>query len=145
MERKASEELIEALKRFEGLRLKAYRCPAGVLTIGYGHTGGVAEGQRITARTADTLLRNDLHRYESYVNDLGVCGTQGQFDALVDFAYNLGCNALGNSTLLLKIRQGAEEDEIRRQFARWVNAGGRRQPGLVKRRQWEADRYFSRS
>ncbi len=142
---KSSETLVSALKGFEGLRRRAYLCPAGVWTIGYGHTGGVQPGQRITEKTADTLLRNDLRRFESFVNDLEVCRTQGQFDALADFAFNLGCNALDNSTLLMKIRRGADEAEIRRQFSRWVYARGKRLPGLAERRRWEADRYFGKS
>lgn len=140
---RASDVLIEALKGFEGCRLRAYKCPAGVWTIGYGHTRGVKEGQVITPAQAESLLRGDLRVYEGGVERLGVPLTQGRFDALVDFAYNLGLDALGRSTLLTKIRLGAGEEEIRGEFMRWVNAGGRRLPGLVRRRKWEADRFFA--
>jgi lysozyme len=140
---RASEILIEALKGFEGCRLRAYKCPAGVWTIGYGHTKGVKEGQVITSAQAESLLRGDLRVYESGVEQLGVPLTQCQFDALVDFAYNLGLDALRRSTLLTKIRLGASEAEIRKEFMRWVNAGGKRLPGLVRRREWEANRFFA--
>lgn len=143
MRYKASEILISKTKEFEGCRLTAYKCPAGVWTIGHGHTKGVRPGQSITRYKADELLRGDLSPCETYVNNLKVCETQGQFDALVDFCFNLGCGNLGRSTLLRKIRHGhVTEAEIRKEFGKWVKAGGKTLQGLVKRRQWEADRYF---
>ena len=141
---KSSELLINKIIEFEGCKLTAYKCPAGVWTIGVGHTKGVKQGQTITKAQAMTLLKGDLLPCENYVNNLGVCKTQGQFDALVDFAFNLGTAALGRSTLLKYIRIGKAEQYIREQFARWVNAGGKVMPGLVKRRAWEADRYFGK-
>lgn len=141
---KTSDPAIKAIKSFEGLRLKSYKCPAGVWTIGYGHTYGVKSGQVITEKQADSLLRGDLLKFEQGVSKLGVAKTQGQFDALVDFTYNLGLDALVTSTLLKKIRSGAGEEEIRVQFARWVNAGGKPLTGLIKRRKWDADRYFAK-
>ena len=141
---KSSELLLNKITDFEGCKLTAYKCPARVWTIGIGHTKGVKQGQVITEAQAMALLKGDLLPCENYVNNLGVCKTQGQFDALVDFAFNLGTAALGRSTLLKYIRQGKAEQYIREQFARWVNAGGRVMPGLVKRRAWEADRYFGK-
>lgn len=137
----SSETLIRKIKEFEGCRLSAYRDSVGVPTIGYGHTKGVKMGMRITMQQAEMMLRDDLKSYEVYVNDLGVCTTQGQFDALVDFAYNLGNGALGRSTLLRLIRQHAPYSNIKAQFLKWVYAGGKRLTGLVKRRTWEAERY----
>lgn len=168
---KASDKLINALKGFEGCRLKAYKCPAGVWTIGYGSTKGVYSGLSITYQDAENRLRKDLEVFERYVNNLNVCKTQGQFDALVDFAYNLGTGNLGSSTLLKKIRAGVNsptlkqdfdavcktlavkvdrqysreemyERIIRYQMLRWNKAGGKVLTGLAKRRQWEADRFF---
>ena len=134
---KASNSLIEAIKRFEGFRGTAYRCPAGVWTVGYGHTEGEAERQ----------LRRDLAEYEAFVDKLGVTERQNKFDALVDFAYNLGCDALAGSTLLKKIRACAPDAEVRGEFMKWVYAtvaGKKRKlEGLVKRRKWEADRFFN--
>lgn len=124
------------------MRLTAYKCPAGVWTIGYGHTKGVKMGQTITKAQAETLLRGDLLPCEEYVRGLNLELTQGQFDALADFCFNLGTAALQRSTLLQKIRTKADEQTIRGEFAKWVNAGGVRLQGLVKRRAWEADRYF---
>ena len=140
----SSELLLNKIIDFEGCKLTAYKCPAGVWTIGIGHTKGGKQGQVITEAQAMTLLKGDLLPCENYVNNLGVCKTQGQFDALVDFAFNLGTAALERSTLLKYIRQGKAEQYIREQFARWVNAGGKVMPGLVKRRAWEADRYFGK-
>ena len=141
---KSSELLINKIIEFEGCKLKAYKCPAGIWTIGVGHTKGVKQGQTITKAQAMTLLKGDLLPCENYVNNLGVCKTQGQFDALVDFSFNLGSSALGRSTLLKYIRQGMEEQYIRNEFAKWVNSKGERLKGLVIRRAWEADRYFSK-
>ena len=140
---KASEELIRKLKEFEGLRLEAYLDAAGVPTIGYGHTKGVRMGDRVTAYWADQLLRKDVSQVVSEVMQLGVVHTQGQLDALVSFTYNLGIGRLIRSTLLQQIRDGGSMRQIRKEFMRWVYAGGRRLKGLEKRRQWEAKRFFS--
>ena len=141
---KSSDLLLNKIIDFEGCKLTAYKCPAGVWTIGVGHTKGVKQGQKITEAQAISLLKGDLLPCEKYVNDLGVCKTQGQFDALVDFCFNLGTGALGRSTLLKFIRQGKAEQYIRGEFAKWVKSGGKTLAGLVKRRAWEADRYFGK-
>ena len=141
---KSSELLINKIIEFEGCKLTAYKCPAGVWTIGVGHTKGVKQGQTITKAQAMTLLKGDLLPCENYVNNLGVCKTQGEFDAIVDFAFNLGTAALGRSTLLKYIRAKKPEQYIREEFGKWVNSKGMRLKGLVIRRQWEADRYFGK-
>lgn len=138
---KASQTLIEKIKAFEGFRPEAYRCPAGQWTVGYGHTRGVYEGRRVTRAEADRLLREDLAPLEHYVTGLGLSLTQGQTDALLDFCFNLGTPALNGSTLLKKIRAGAPTAEIQAEFRCWVYAGGEVLPGLVKRREWEAERW----
>lgn len=141
---KSSELLLNKIIDFEGCKLTAYKCPAGVWTIGVGHTKGVKQGQTITDAQAMTLLKGDLLPCENYVNNLGVCKTQGEFDALVDFTFNLGTAALGRSTLLKYIRAKKPEQYIREEFAKWVNSKGMRLKGLVIRRQWEADRYYGK-
>lgn len=142
---KASDILISALKGFEGLRLEAYKDARGVWTIGYGHTYGVKEGQKITSKQAETLLRGDLLPCEKAVTGLGVW-TQGQFDALVDFAFNLGIDALMKSTLLRKIRLNATKEEITAEFLRWnkihVNGKVVESKWQTARRAWEAKRFF---
>ena len=139
----ASENLIEKMKAFEGLRREAYRDAAGVLTIGYGHTGkDVREGDRITPYWAEQLLLLDLKEFEMAVRRLKVARTQGQFDALVSFTFNLGIGRLMRSTLLKVIRNGGSKAAITREFKRWVYADGKQLPGLVKRREWEARRFF---
>ena len=138
---RASEECINAIKGFETLELKAYKCPAGVLTIGYGHTRGVKEGQVITEAQADVLLKGDVLLVEKSINDLGLTLTQGQFDALVSFCFNLGRTKLLNSTLFVKILDHAPDDEIATQFRRWVYGGGKKLNGLVKRREWEVQQW----
>lgn len=137
---RASDILIEAIKGFEVFRAEAYKCPAGVWTIGYGHTAGVKKGQRVSKARAEELLRQDLGSAEASVNRLGVAKTQGQYDALVDITFN--CGDMSKSTLVRKIREGAGKDEITKEFMRWVHSDGKVLPGLIKRRAWDADRFF---
>lgn len=140
---KASTKLINALKGFEGFRSKAYKDAGyGVWTIGYGHTKNVKAGMVITEAQAEQLLREDIVRFEKAVNSIIACKTQGQFDALVDFAYNVGPSKLLCSTLLKRIKGGSTEAEIRYQFSRWNKSNGKVLAGLTKRRQWEANRFF---
>lgn len=138
---KASDLLIEKMIEFESLRLTSYKDSVGVWTIGVGHTNGVRQGQTITKEQAMTLLKGDLLPCENFVNSIKEIDTQGKFDALVDFAFNLGIEALRKSTLLKLILAKAEESDIKNQFLRWNKAGGRVFSGLVKRRNWEAMRY----
>lgn len=134
---------IEELKAFEGLRKEAYYDPAGVLTIGYGHTGpDVSPGDVISEYWAEHLLRADLYETEKAVDELDVAKTQGQFDALVSFAYNLGINRLRTSSLLKTIREGGNMRAIKREFKKWVHAGDKTLRGLETRRAWEAERFF---
>ena len=100
MAMKTSSKGVSLIKQFEGCRLKAYKCPAGVWTIGYGHTAGVKAGDIITQETAESYLRNDLVTYEKYVmNYDGIYHfNQNQFDALVSFTYNCGAGNLKNLT-----------------------------------------------
>lgn len=131
---RTSEKGINLIKHFEGLRLSAYTCSAGVLTIGYGTTAGVKEGQVITKDRAEELLLDDVKRFEDQVLRLvKVPLTQGQLDALVSFTYNLGAANLGNSTLLRLLNAGDYKGAAA-QFDRWTKAGGKALPGLVKRR-----------
>lgn len=134
----------DALRGFEGLRLTAYECAGGVWTIGYGHTRGVKEGDTITGQEAEELLTEDMRNALDLLEGADVTlSTQGQVDALADFIYNLGIGSFLRSTLLRKIKAGAGETEIRAEFRKWVYGGGVKLDGLVKRRQWEEDRYFS--
>lgn len=140
---RASEICIKKLKAFEGLRTEAYYDPAGVLTIGYGHTGpDVNPGDVISEYWAEHLLRADLYETEKAVDELDVAKTQGQFDALVSFAYNLGINRLRTSSLLKTIREGGNMRAIKREFKKWVHAGNKTLRGLETRRAWEAERFF---
>lgn len=140
---KSSNILIAKIKEFEGFRSQVYKCPAGVWTIGYGHTVDVKPGDKISEAEAERLLRKDLIHYEAFVESLRVSKKQEKFDALVDFAYNVGCAALEESTLLKKIRACRPDKEIRAEFMRWVYSNKKKMPGLVIRRKWEADRYFN--
>lgn len=134
---KTSEKGLELIKHFEGLRLQAYRCSAHVWTIGYGHTAGVQPGDSVTAGQADSLLRQDIEESERsvarYVTaPLNHC----QFDALVSFTFNLGAGNLRTSTLLKKLNAG-DYSGAAEEFPRWVSAGGKKLPGLVRRREAE--------
>ena len=142
---KTSEYTKATIKEMEGLRLEAYRCPSGVLTIGYGHTGtDVTKGMTITQARADALFDGDIARTERDVDmALGMANvSQCQYDALVSFTYNLGAGNLRKSTLLKKVKSYPGNPSIRDEFRRWVYSKGKRLPGLVKRREWEASRYF---
>ena len=137
-----TEILFEKLMEMEGLRLTAYRDAAGVLTIGYGHTKGVREGDRISPFWAKEMLEKNVAEAEKAVKELHVARTEGQLDALVSFAFNLGIGRLKGSTLLKVIRKGGTRNQIKKEFRRWVYAGGKRLRGLELRREWEARRFF---
>ena len=134
---------IELIKKHEGCRLQAYKCPAGVWTIGYGHTQGVKAGQSITQAEADNYLKSDLKTFESFLNRAGLRLNQNQFDALVSFIFNVGSGAFHGSTLKKKIQANPSDPTIRDEFRKWKNGGGRVLPGLVKRREDEANLYFA--
>lgn len=134
-------------RRFEGLHLKPYLCPAGVPTIGWGTTR-YPNGKpvrltdpTITKEYADELLFTDLARFHTDVLALcpGLAGTSGQrVGAIVDFAYNLGTGRLKASTLRRRINE-RNWPEVKRELMKWINAGGRPLRGLVLRRQAEAN------
>ena len=134
---------LELVNGFEGLRLKAYLCPANVWTIGYGSTGShVREGLVITEAQAEELLRSDLRRFEDFVAANCSPATDNQFSALVSFAFNVGEGALKDSTLRRMHLEG-DYAGAAEQFKRWNKAGGRELPGLVRRRAAEAQLYRS--
>lgn len=141
-----SDILVGKVKEFEGCKLYAYRDSGGKATIGYGHTHGVSMGQAITKRQAEEYLREDLQRSWGLVEGLNLpYMTQGKMDALTDFVFNLGLYSLTTSTLLKKIRRDAPTEEIQAQFRRWVYCKGKVLQGLVRRREWEAERWASGS
>ena len=129
----------------EGLRLEAYRDAAGVVTIGYGHTKGVRMGDRITKYWAKDLLERDVAEVERQVVALDVARTEGQLDALVSFAFNVGIGRLRTSNLLRVIRVGVSKSAILHDFMKWTHAGGKKLKGLERRRDWEAKRFFATS
>ena len=133
---------INLIKSFEGLRLHAYKCPAGVWTIGYGHTKGVKKGDMITELKAETLLIIDLQSSENTINTLvKVPLTQNQFDALVSFVFNVGSGNFQKSTLLKKLNN---KDYIgtSNEFKKWVYANKKVMQGLVKRRNAERELFI---
>ena len=151
---KTSDKGIDFIKRHEALRLNAYLDAAGVWTIGYGHTGGVNSGDVISEKQAEEFLRADLATAERALNRTRLQLNQNQFDALVSFIFNVGVGRpkshpkgpagfLG-STLLIKARRDVNDPTIRKEFERWVYAGGKILNGLVRRRKEEADLYFTK-
>lgn len=123
------------LKSFEGCKLKAYRCPANILTIGYGHTGeDVVEDMEITQEEADALLKKDLVRFERAV-DAGAHTllTRNQFSALVCFAYNIGVGAFLKSTALRKVNE-LDFPKACEGIKMFNKAGGKVLMGLIRRR-----------
>lgn len=123
----------QIIEEFEGLRLEAYRCPAGVLTIGYGHTGDVKEGQRITKHQAEVILEYDLTKFEQAVTRLAPKANPNQFSACVSLAFNIGIEAFAKSTLLNELNAGRMQNAAS-EFLRWRTSAGKVLPGLVKRR-----------
>ena len=134
---RTSQKGIDLIKKFEGCRLEAYKCPAGIWTIGYGHTKDVQNGQKITQAQAEEFLIEDLKVYEKAVEScVKVPLSQNQFDALVSFCYNCGAEALRTSTLLRLLNE-SKYSESAEQFLRWNTAGGKVLAGLTRRREEE--------
>jgi lysozyme len=135
---RVSEEGLALVRHFEGFASRAYTCPAGHLTIGYGHLVQPDEPLAIDHVTAEYYLRHDMRTAEEAVARLlPVALTPYQFDALASFAFNLGSGALQRSALRRRVMAGAF-DEAAEQFGRWVYGGGRKLPGLIRRRRAEA-------
>jgi lysozyme len=144
-EMKAGVGAIRIIKEYEGLMLTAYKCPAGIWSIGWGHTKGVKEGQRISVDQALSFLQADIAEVSRGVQSLlKVSVTQDQFDALVSFAFNVGLDidadtkaeGLGDSRLLKLVNAGDYQGAAL-EFGMWVYGGGKRLAGLVARRRQE--------
>jgi lysozyme len=148
---------IPIIRKFEGLKLKAYECPASLplpkekkfWTIGYGNTffeNGlkVQEGDKITLDRADRLLFFVVTKFENEVKKIVKSEiNENQLGALTSFAFNVGAGNLAKSTLLKKVNANPNDATIRDEFMRWTKAGGKVLNGLVTRRKAEADLYFS--
>lgn len=140
---KASVDAYQLIKQFEGLRLEAYLCPAGIWTIGYGHTSDVSPNSFITIQEADEYLHRDVASVEMQLNKLNLSLSQCQWDAIVSFVFNVGIGNFKASTLLAKIRINPDDNSIMDEFLRWVHANGKVMRGLQKRRLAEMKLYFS--
>lgn len=139
---KVSDELIDKIKQFEGYRSKAYRCSAGVLTCGYGHTKGVTARTTCNKTKALAWLKSDLEPIERFLSAIPeVCKSQGRFDACADFCFNLGTGAFRGSTLLKLIQKKSSVSIIQTEFLKWIYAGGKPLEGLKNRRRWEAQKW----
>lgn len=138
-----SENCINLIKEFEGCKLKAYKCPAGIWTIGYGCTTNVKEGDTCTQEQADTWLTEEANEFaESVLGMVKVPLTQNELDALTSLAYNIGLGNLRKSTLMKRINE-SDFDAAADEFPKWNKAGGNVLPGLVKRRRAERDLFLS--
>jgi lysozyme len=138
---KTSKDGLQLIKDFEGLELNAYKCAAGVWTIGYGHIKGVQEGMSISEARANEMLNEELTEYENYINKgVTVPLSQCQFDAMVSWVYNL-CNGNLTSSTLLKVLNSGDYAGVPAQMLRWNKAGGKVLAGLTRRRQAEADMF----
>ena len=146
-----SQKCIDLIKKFEGLELKAYKCPASIVTIGWGSTmymdgTKIKMGDVVTDIEATKLLYWEVSNKAKAIGLINI--NQNKFDALVSFAFNLGIGALRDSTLFKKVRMNSDDLTIRDEFMRWtkarVNGKLTELPGLVKRRKAEADLYFSK-
>lgn len=140
---KTSPAGLDLIKSSEGCKLKAYRCSANVLTIGYGHTGGgVFEGQEITQADADLLLRIDVARYENAVNRVCPKASQPQFDAMVSLCYNIGEGAFKGSSVA-RLHNAGKYGEAGQAFMLWNKAAKKVSRGLTARRAKESALYLS--
>jgi lysozyme len=141
---------LRLIKEFEGCKLTAYKCPAGVWTIGIGSTrysdgSAVKQGQTLANEEAALLLLSKtLTSYEHAVNAIKVDLTQNEFDALVSLTYNIGAGNLASSTLVKMLKAGDSKAEIAKQFLRWDKAGGKPLTGLTRRRNAEAELFLSK-
>lgn len=141
---KPSDACIDFIKSFEGFSPTAYKCPAGVWTIGYGTTEYVDAGDTVTEEEACDLLRKDVQEAADAVDDLvDVELTQPQYDALCSFIYNVGRSAFENSTMRKMLNRGQSAAAIGPQFDRWVKANGKVLPGLTRRRAAEREMFES--
>lgn len=137
---KISFEGLNLIKNYEGLRLEAYYCPSGILTIGYGHTGSdVWVGMTVTESEAENLLQQDLVKFENAVKKyITVPLNQNQFDALVSFTYNVGIGALQDSTLKKRLNAGEDPNKVaEEELPRWNKGSNGPLLGLIKRREAE--------
>ena len=139
---KTSNQGKNLIKEAEGLRLDAYRCPAGIPTIGWGHTKGVRMGQRITREMAEDMLVEDIIPIERLLNGLRINFRQEQFDALVSWIFNLGAGNFKSSTMYKRILENANDEEITDQLIKWTYSGKQQLPGLMKRRVAEANLFI---
>ncbi|MEN6532161.1 MAG: lysozyme [Bryobacteraceae bacterium] len=142
----ASERCLVLIRHFEGLRLEAYRCPAGVWTIGYGRTRGVSEGMTISTAKADEFLREDVASTEAELRTMlpGVQFTQGQWDALVSLAYNVGASRLPTvAPRFWKSLYAGDKSAAVVELCGINRAGGKVLPGLTARRKAEAELFLS--
>jgi lysozyme len=137
-----SELGLQLTKDSEGLRLKSYRDTGGVLTIGYGHTGGVRPNQSITKEVADTLLKHDMQYATNFVNEHALPCTQGQFDALCDFVFNVGPTQFIKSSLL-RYHKAGQYDKAAAEFPKWKYDNGKVIDGLITRRKHEQQMYLT--
>lgn len=136
---KYSKTALQLVEHFEGCELQAYQDSGGVWTIGYGHTQNVHQGMKITLQEAELYAQRDLEIAEIYVNALVIVPlTQEEFDALVDFVFNLGPESFKKSTMLDLLNHG-EYQLAAKQFALWDHCGGKILAGLLQRRKAEAE------
>lgn len=144
MTRRTSKAGQQHIKSFEGLRLDCYKCVAGRNTIGWGHaSAAVKPGMKITEAEAEALFQKDLAEAERAVNELvKVPLQQGQYDACVDFVFNLGRGQFANSTLL-RMLNARDFNGAGEQLMRWVHSGGQIIAGLQRRRQAARDMWFN--
>tara|TARA_R100000781_G_scaffold112477_1_gene79730 strand:- start:436 stop:927 length:492 start_codon:yes stop_codon:yes gene_type:complete len=135
---KISEEGKSLIKKFEGCELKAYKCPAGKWTIGFGHVKNVKEGDEWSQSHAEHMLDVELEEYEGYINDMvDMQLNQNQFDALVAWIYNLGPSNFRTSTLRKKLTPETIS-EVPYEIKRWNKANGKTLDGLIRRREAES-------
>lgn len=141
-----SKKTFEKIKQLEGCQLQAYQDMGGTWTIGYGHTGKVMPGDRISQQQADQLLEEDIMTVEKQLLELRDAEigewTKGQWDAVVCFVFNVGIGRYAKSTLRKAIMQKMPANKIGMYWRSWSFVNGEKSRGLEKRRNWELERFF---
>lgn len=142
-----SDNAVRIIKKWEGCKLKAYTCPAGVVTIGFGSTRwfdgtAILIGMKITMQQAEELLKLEIDKCAKSLDNMNLGINQNQFDAIVSFMFNCGIFGFKRSTLCKIIKSNPNSEAIKKEWARWCTSKGKVLKGLQNRRKDEIELYF---
>ena len=139
---KCNDKGLAIIRKWESLRLKAYKCSAGVNTIGWGHTKGVKNNDVCTIEQANEYLKNDVEEVETQINNINLQLTDNEYSALVSFIFNIGIGNFNKSTMLRLLKQN-KKIEASNEFQKWNKCKGAILNGLTNRRRDERNLFLS--